>query len=288
MADIIKPHVNIIDESFDKGSTLNYKLVVQACAESFNFCIQDADRNKYIVLQSYLLSGTSNPEKICKGIEQIISQVDFLKSTYKSVVFTWVNQKTSFVPAPLFEEKEKNTYLDFSHSLSNDEEIAYDKLQNLEAYNLYAIPTVILKTIKGFFPGCNTQHSSSALVESLLVRYKNRDDRQVFVNVMSSMFEIVVLEGKKLILYNNFRYESCEDFIYYILFVTEQLKLNPETASITLLGEIEKGSALYEILYKYVRNIGFIDKNDSFDYSYKFKDIPSHFYYNLLNVNLCV
>jgi hypothetical protein len=46
-----------------------------------------------------------------------------------------------------------------------------------------------------------------------------------------------------------------EDLIYYILFITEQLNLNPETFKLILLGTIHKNDEYHNIVYKYVRNV---------------------------------
>jgi len=49
----------------------------------------------------------------------------------------------------------------------------------------------------------------------------------MFVNLDNKHFEIVVIANNKLILYNSFKYQTKEDYIYYILFTAEQLELNP-------------------------------------------------------------
>jgi hypothetical protein len=67
----------------------------------------------------------------------------------------------------------------------------------------------------------------------------------------------------------------------------EELQLNPESIEMTLLGEIDKSSSIYEVLYKYIRNIDFIERNDFYSYSYAMDELPAHFFYNLLNVGSC-
>ena len=57
---------------------------------------------------------------------------------------------------------------------------------------------------------------------------------------MDGHFEIIVIANKKLQLYNTFQFTSKEDFIYYVLFTAEQLKLNPEKFELLLLGSDRK------------------------------------------------
>ena len=43
--------------------------------------------------------------------------------------------------------------------------------------------------------------------------------------------------------------------MYYTLFTLEQLELNPDTVEVLLTGNIQKGDALHELAYTYIRNV---------------------------------
>jgi len=118
------------------------------------------------------------------------------------------------------------------------------------------------------------------LIEKLVNQYKNFDDDFCFVNVTGSSFEIVVTKNKKLELYNCFDFKTKEDFIYYILFTAEQLNLNPEEFELILLGDIEKESELYTILYQYIRNIKFYYPTKTHAI---LEGVSSHSHFSLLN-----
>ncbi|MBK7855253.1 MAG: DUF3822 family protein [Bacteroidetes bacterium] len=109
----------------------------------------------------------------------------------------------------------------------------------------------------------------------------------ITVNVSHTLFDLIITEGKKLIYYNSFTYQSTEDFMYYILFACEQMQLNPESAVFYFSGMIEKNSALYLLAQKYIRNIRFTQRPDFCEYSYRFNEVPSHYHYRLYNQYLC-
>ena len=79
------------------------------------------------------------------------------------------------------------------------------------------------------------------------------------MNVSKKAIDIVVLENKKLGFYNSFEYHSKQDFIYYVLFALEQLKIDPDKTPIHLLGDIHRDSELYQITYTYIRTIHFVE-----------------------------
>ena len=75
--------------------------------------------------------------------------------------------------------------------------------------------------------------------------------------------------------------------MYYLIFVVEQLKLNPENIELIITGELDKHSSLSDLLHKYIRNISFAGHNKDFRYSFVFDQLPGHYYYNLLNAAMC-
>ena len=83
--------------------------------------------------------------------------------------------------------------------------------------------------------------------------------------------QVIAIKNQKLVLYNSFDYQSSEDFIYYLLFVLDQLEINNETASINLTGEIKKDALIYSMLYKYIQNLSFGERPENLKFSYIFE-----------------
>jgi hypothetical protein len=108
----------------------------------------------------------------------------------------------------------------------------------------------------------NYKHTNSILVSKLLDLSKNVDEKQVFVHFSANKFEIIIVQNQKLLLFNSFDFATKEDFIYYLLYTTEQLNLNPEHFKVSLLGEISEESELFQIAFKYVRNVSLLDVSD--------------------------
>jgi hypothetical protein len=88
----------------------------------------------------------------------------------------------------------------------------------------------------------------------------------------------VVVENNLLKFYNRFEYLTKEDFIYYLLFTAEQLQLNPEEFPLVLMGAITEADELYQIAYKYIRDVSLLHSNSMLHS----KDSSSK-YFTLLN-----
>ena len=63
---------------------------------------------------------------------------------------------------------------------------------------------------------------------------------------------MVLLKNKELVFFNSFEYQTKEDFIYYVLFVFEQLQLDPQKQLVKLFGNISTNSELYQIAYQFI------------------------------------
>ena len=277
-----------LNKEADKKYSEFFELSIQFSLDGFSFCIYDNENNKLIALESYAFQEIEDYQQLSSEINDLVYDKELLRKSYKKTNVIFESTKSTLIPFQLFDKSELNSYLKFNHKVEDSEIIRFDSLKNLEAKNIYVIPECINKTIKENFGSANISNFSSSLIESLLIKYKNQNlENKVFVNLRSNVFDIIIIEGTKLKLFNSFRFRTKEDFAYFLLFVLEQLKLNPEYIELIFIGSIEKSSNLYEIIFKYVRNINFIEANDLFRYSYVFDNFPSHFYYNLININLC-
>ncbi len=290
------PIASYIDKTLTKESKRAYtdiygkefQLTIHVSMDGFSFNVLDLERNKHLALVSYHLQEISDHYNLAKELDSIFDENELLKRYYPRVTVLYETGKSTLIPFPLFENSSIEHYLKFNHKVDKEEEIMYDRLANLEAYNVYAVSKHIKEKMREKFAKFTIVHHATTLLETLLITNKNQAlENTVFVNFNLSNFDLVYIEGQKLVFYNSFRYKTREDFAYFLIFALEQLKLNPENVNLIFLGEIDKNSHLYDIAFKYLRNIEFIERCDYYRYSYVFDNIPSGYYYNLLNASQC-
>ncbi|MEO8933628.1 MAG: DUF3822 family protein, partial [Xanthomarina sp.] len=153
----------------------------------------------------------------------------------------------------------------------------YDNLDINDSVSVYVPYINVNNYIYETFGDFTYSHYSSILIDKILQFEKHTEIVKFYINVYKDHFEIVITDQGKLKLFNTFEYSSKEDFIYYILFTMEQLQLNPEKTDVVLLGDIEKESNLYAILFKYIRHISFGKRTDIYKYHNKPKSDYSDF-----------
>jgi hypothetical protein len=273
----LKPIISKTDESFDPFDTSKNSLFVQLSETHVSWCILDNERNRYVAIESF-----------ASYLQELAENITLIRQPFETVSLMIENNRSTLIPAPLFDPAEKKSYLEFIHEKDDATETLYDTLQQLEIVNVYGASAKLLEAALQVFPGAKIFHHSSALIQSIWMNYKNRiSHKKVFLHVRENDFDLLIFDGKQLNYYNAFHFSAASDIIYYVIFVMEQLTLNPEETELVLLGHIEKESEIYDLLYRYIRNIEFVKRNTAFKYSYIFNEIPHHYYYTLFNLRLC-
>ena len=270
------PLFSKIDESFVESNSLNYDLVLQVTGRSCSYSIFDNGNNRYIALETYGVP-----------LSSVIDRNQWLKNSFRSVRVIVENNRSTLIPFALFEEAEKDTYLNFSVETEIEETVLFDRLTRLDIVNIFGVSNTLYDQI-GFFPGAKVCHVSSLLIESIWMNFKNLiTDKRIFIFVREEAFNIMIFEKKQLVYSNAFHFREPEDFIYYVIFVMEQLNLNPEEVPVTLLGNISTKTPHFDLIFKYIRDVDFAMRDESTLYSYVFDDVPGHSFYTLLNPVLC-
>ncbi|MBN8702842.1 MAG: DUF3822 family protein [Bacteroidetes bacterium] len=254
----------------------------------FVVAVLDVKQNTYLGLEQYSFQDATAFSQLKDVLSSILNQSTHLAKSYKSYSLACVHPKSTLVPAALFDATNKLNYFSINHQPEPNDEISNEKLRYLDCQNIYTIDSEIKKIFLKKFVGIRFIHHSSSLIDGVLFKYKNATTSKFIVQVQSGQLDILVIQNKNLVFYNCFIYKSQEDFIYYILFVFDQLKLNPEEQEVELLGEINRKSNLYDLLFKYIRFIKFGTRIDSFKYHTNLDSLPAHFFYTIFNQYSCV
>lgn len=284
----IIPVIKKYDEALNQADFTQLSLFLQLAAEGVTFCLFNTTGNKFLSLEVVEFDNLINIDRIDTLVRQVLHEHIVLNPDVHSVYILYENNVSSLIPVPLFDENELSDFSGFSFADKLNHRLMFEKIVTLESYHLFQVPKTLQAIANELFPRNKSFSHSRIFIESLMNIHKNADShRRVFVNVRKSNVDIAVLDGNKLQYYNIFQYKSKEDLIYFILFVMDQLNLNPEKTELKLSGTIDKNSKVFEMVHKYVRNLSFQDRSSTLSYSYIFGAVPSHYYFNLFNLPLC-
>ncbi len=259
-------------------------LSIQFSLDGFSFCILDKDSKTFTTLHEYTFQESNNsPQKLLENITEVFKEEELLQRKYHSVNVSHINKLSALVPKPLFDEEKLKDYVNFNTKVYASDYLVSDEIKNHDIVSVYIPYTNINNFLLDYFKEFDFKHYSNILIDSLFSIYKYSLVPHVFAHINNNHFEIIVISNKKLQLYNTFEFSTKEDFIYYVLFTAEQLKLNPEKFELVLLGDIEKDDELYEIAYTYIRNVSLLENRSKYLYDEAFTENDKRKYYTLLN-----
>jgi len=246
-----KTTINTKDNSLE-----NYhRLSIQVSLNGLSFCILDTIGNSVLDSGRVSFKKSLTPYEVEKHLKDLLEKHHIPSKQFISVVVVHSNGIFSFVPEPLFDENELANYLKLNTKILVNDHIAFDALNNLEMVNVYVPFMNINNYIFELFGEFEYKHCGTVLVAAMLNQPVKGKGPLCYVHASENQMDIIVVEQKKLLFYNSFVFQTKEDFIYYILFTLEQLKLAPESIPIKLFGAIEEGDELFNICYTYIKDI---------------------------------
>jgi len=244
----------------------NQELSIQVSLSGLSFCILHKGSNTITYIKYITFVNKVNPIELLDKLKHAFNSEEVLNDTFNGVNVIHVNDLSSLVPKPLFNEDYLADYLKFNSKILKSDFLSFDDIAINDSVNVY-VPFVNLNNfIYDQYGSFTYKHFSTVLIENILTLEKNAVDTKVYAHIGKDHFEIVIVNKGELLIYNTFEYTTKEDFIYYLLFTSEQLQLNPETLHLVFLGDINKDSELYDVSFKYIRNVGFGNRYDSYNY----------------------
>jgi hypothetical protein len=278
--------ININDKSVKNIDLNETQLSILINLDGFSFCIYQLPEKRAVVYQHFAFEEKAiTPEKHLLYIQSIFEENTFLNHSFKKVTAIHQNELATIVPNELFNKDNLKEYLKHSIKLLDNDFISHEKVKKTKNKTVY-IPFV---NINNFFFNrfgpFEYFHSFTKLIEIFTTEDSKDTSDKIFLNVNSDDFELLAFKKNHLQVINRFGCKTPEDFIYYVLFVSEQLNFDTEDLKLTLTGDINKHSERYKILYKYIRNVEFLS-TDKQNLSDAFLKHPKHLDCILLSESL--
>ncbi len=263
----------------------NHKLTIQHSLDGLSIVIFDIDEQKFVSLKHYTYSEKNISLNVL--LDELQEKENWKLEQFASVNFIVDNNENTLVPSSYFQEEHKDKYLDILN-LGKEKNTRFETLSSCEISNVYAIENDIEDYLSKTKLNFNMRHSSSVLIENIMKEYsEHTQETRVFVNVKNNSYELTIINKSELVFHNYFNFNTKEDFLYFILFTFEQLKIDNETTPLYFMGLIEEKSSIVELCSRYIRNIRFVKRNNDLNYAEELSSIPYYYHHILYSSALC-
>ncbi|MCU0416140.1 MAG: DUF3822 family protein [Cytophagaceae bacterium] len=284
---------SIKDDRLEVDLLSQYHLSFQINQKIFRLCIVDSEQNRCLRMEDYHLNDVYSTYDLVEQLDLLFEDHTLLKAGYwKSITVAIKDTQFSLIPESLFEKDYIKEYLSLTSSVASSPatDYLYFKQNQTDAINIFSVDKDLKKWFEDRYPTRSVQfiHHTASMIEGILLQPSVSElTPTVYIQVEQYFLTIVVKKGDQLLFCNSFGFSSSEDFVYFVLFVFDQLQLNPETVPVKIWGEITPDSDSFSKLYRYIRHISFGDKPSSLRFSYQFDDIFEHRYFDLFSMHLC-
>ncbi|MEP7127752.1 MAG: DUF3822 family protein [Chitinophagales bacterium] len=243
------------------------------------YVVAENTSKKVILLQPYQFSRITSADEWHKSIDSVFGTDPWLNRAVAKKKIGVFTSSFTLVPVAFDSENLRSTLLKANCAVEDESYVFSDAIAGSNIRLLYALsPDIVQQST--IYTGSTIEHALTGLINYLLKTTDVSENEALFVYVQSSSMQVILIRNKSLHFCNSFNYQSPEDFMYHLLFVCKQLKLDTELLSLTLMGEVMPDSTLYNLLVKYIRKVQFTKPHNGFHFSDDYP-LPPHFFFNL-------
>jgi len=235
---------------------------------SMRYFVLSQTHQQIIFYGDYTLHHVANASELAQRIQKIFEKDEILQLPYSEILIA-LDEKYSLVPT------------EFSFMINRNEQLTQ---QCAGTEIVFESAEAITQSLKKLFGNAEFLHLNSTYF-NLIPEYLTDSSEKLFVNVSQSHLDIIYFDSeKKLKLMNRYDYQAATDFIYFLLLCADELKIDRENIELVLLGEVDIQSKIHDLCYKYFRNISFIQKPETINFTKAFDVFSKHLHFNLYNL----
>lgn len=272
----LNPYIAQFGEEFDVGKSSQYKMTIQFTLGGLSFALLDAQTRTLIGLECYQSDLLTDSNDLFRCLERALEAKNLNNKDFQSVTCLIDERICTLVPKALFDEKETATYLDFGFQIHN-QSILSEPITTENCVNVFTVDKALLNKIQSKWPKAHVRHSSSVFIESSMKMAP--EGKSVFVNVRNRDFDMLIQDKGKLLFFNNFKFNTKDDFAYFLMFAIEQNGLSGQDTPIWLSGLIQPASKIIELCGRYIKDILFVEDRHEIKVSQALKETPFQYYF---------
>lgn len=241
--------------TYKSDLSASYNLVVQIRSMSIGYAVLDPILNTYVAYGYMPLKG----EDIHYAQqEEYILKNDVFSLEYRKVIVVVDSPKKTLIPKSYFDTQKMGEVLKFvGFGINADEIIQNDEIELANTVVVYTLPKFLYFFLKSQFRQLEVRHSLTTEVGAMLLKHAAGDkESKLRVNVGNRWMDVILVKNNKLHLVNRFKTPSANDFVYNIVNLISQTRLNEKDVKIEVGGMISsEEDQKMVLLRRFVSNV---------------------------------
>ncbi len=274
----------IKDNAFDYITIAEASLVLGIFHQYFVYLVYDKSQQLVYLKSQPFPNQEEAGGNAAETIPSELTNEPMLEWNFQNFTLISSSSKATLVPSPFYSEDLKSHYFKLNFVEAKDELIYSDYVSSLDSYLVYSIHQSWPETFSQFN---HCYHIANPWLEGLLSQFKNEDGAVMAVDIEDPVIRVASLNNGSLQFFNTFRFYHNNDLLYYLMYTAEQLEIDPHALPFYFSGNLFENSERFKMLYRYIRYPKLLPRPVNISYSLKLKELPQHYFYNLLAMPLC-
>lgn len=268
-------------QAFSTEHIAQYALCIHVSASHVALGVLDKAEARCLAYEHYPLPQLPNERYLIDFLEGLFRDHAYLSAGYwQKVVLVNSDAAFSFVPQALYDESQLASYLAPNCRVDKATSFVLSTPHHSQgAVNVFAMSKALAELLESKFTKCPVVFAnySGALLSGLLAQPHTLDSRYLHLLLDGDKLSIALFRNGNLHFFNTFACHSVEDFLYFVLFATEEHKLSQDDTQVLLYGEGLHGTAkLQKVLKEYFRQVGTGKRPSGLRFGYEFDELPEH------------
>ncbi len=277
---------NYIDKDFNKDFTKHCSLLFQLEEQQYSYAIYEKRSGNLMLLKTVQLNAAS-PTEMLNKLKISVTSEDVLQVPFHEVKVCVCGNPFTLIPRVIYEEDKKRNYLELTATLEKDDKVLVNNINKLFIKNVFSISSEELNYIDEVFPNPKIIHIGTSILENAVRNKDDFFDQQLILDIKPGVIHVLYFEKKEFKFMNQFRFVNKDDFLYYVLLVSDQYNIDRENCDLKLSGEIMPDSLLFGELWKFFKTISFVALNENIILPKELQEKPFYYYNSLMSLDLC-
>lgn len=268
-----------VDESFYFDTKSIYDLVINYDGERFQCVSFSAERNKFVLQAEFTV-----PEAF--SLRDVLTHTDIIKRDFREVHYICNTPIQTIIPDSFYNDALAEELISFQNTIGPEHLLYKNQLESLQSQLVFGIQPTEITEVKSRFPEVKFTHSGAALLNYISQLAFNGYLLQVHFH--QSSVEIILMNSKSCLLYNQFEINTNEDIVPVLNQIVEQFNLPTEKLQILLSGEVEISSEREMVIKSTFQQVFYAPRDRRFTYTYRIEDDKqAHKFIALYAASLC-
>ena len=272
----LNPYISHFGEEFDAEKSSQYRMTIQYALGGLSYALLDAETYTLVALECFQSTLLADSDDLFRTLERALESKGLNNKAFQSVKGLVDNRICTLVPKPLFNEADQVKYLDFAFQIPENYAIASEPLAAVPSFNVFAQPKVLQEKLSAKWKNVKFTHASTVFINSVM---ENDTGTGVFVHVRNRDFDMVIKKDGNLVFFNNFKFNTKDDFAYFLLFALEQNGFSGLELPVCFSGLILPAAEIMELCSRYVQYLLFVEDRRELYVSEALSEVPFQYYY---------